>query len=175
MARENPNDFFMAAGQLKSIRRSGWLKKARISDPESVADHSFRMAVMGAVLGEERSLDAGKVVRMCLIHDIAETKIGDLMPEEKTSPSEHRAFEKMVGKKILSTLPSKSKKRLSADWTELFENKSEEARLVWQIDKLEMGLQMKDYLRSGTEPKSLRVFDPTDILQKEMKKILESY
>jgi putative hydrolases of HD superfamily len=175
MARENPNTFFRAAGQLKSIKRSGWVKKAHILNAESVADHSFRMAVMGAVLGEERNLDAGKVVRMCLVHDIAESKIGDLMPEEKTSEKEHRALEQRVGRRLLSALPSKSKKRLSADWTELFENKSKEARLVWEIDKLEMGLQMKDYSRSGIDLKSLTPFDPADLLPKEMKKILDSY
>ena len=52
------------AGKLKKQKRSGWVKKAGILNAESVADHSYRMALIGAILAEEQSLDPGKVIRM---------------------------------------------------------------------------------------------------------------
>ena len=165
-----------SAGNLKTQKRSGWVKKAGILNAESVADHSYRMALIGAILAEERSLDVGKVVSMCLLHDLAESKIGDLTPEEKTSEDSHRRLDRNVGETILSTLPTKSRKRLLECWKELFQKRTKEAKLTWNIDKLEMGFQMKDYLRSGAASKKvLNHFDPTAVLPKEMRKILKSY
>lgn len=172
--RRNFSAIFKAAGKLKSLDRSGWLKKTGIHNPESVADHTFRMALIGAVLGEEANLDSGKVVRMCLIHDLAESAIGDLTPEEKKSEKAHRALEDRTIRDIFSTLPMRSGARLSKDWKELLENKSKEARLVWHIDKLEMGLQMKDYLKMGFPSKKLRRFAPRS-LPKKMEDILRTY
>lgn len=150
------------------------MKKAGIQNPESVADHTFRMALIGAVLGEEANLDSGKVVRMCLIHDLAESAIGDLTPDEKKSEKSHRALEDTTIREILSTLPIRSRARLTKDWKELLQNKSKEARLVWHIDKLEMGLQMKDYLEEGHSSRNLRHFTPQS-LPKQMENILRNY
>jgi putative hydrolase of HD superfamily len=112
---------------------------------------------------------------MCLIHDLAESEIGDIIPEEKASEESHRTKEDSVLVEIFSTLPRASKKRLTKDWKELLRNKSMEARLVWQIDKLEMGLQMKDYVNSGTLARAIEGLDPSKFLDKEMRKILENY
>ena len=172
--RKNFAATFRAAGQLKRLNRSGWVKKAGIQNPESVADHTFRMALIGAVLGEEAKLDSGKVVRMCLIHDLAESAIGDLTPEQKKSEKSHRALEDKTIRNIFSTLPSRSRARLTKDWAELLENKSKEARLVWRIDKLEMGLQMKDYSDMGFSAKNLAIFAPRS-LTKQMENILRDY
>ena len=172
--RRNFNATFRAAGKLKRLNRAGWVKKVGIHNPESVADHTFRMALIGAVLGEEANLDSGKVVRMCLIHDLAESAIGDLTPEEKKSKNSHRALEDRTIRDIFSTLPKRSGARLTKDWKELLENNSKEARLVWHIDKLEMGLQMKDYLEMGFSSRKLMRFAPQS-LPKKMENILRTY
>lgn len=169
------NDLIRAAGTLKSLKRSGWVKKAQIMSAESVADHSYRMAVLGIVLGLEMKLDSAKITRMCLIHDLAESVIGDLMPEEKKNPKEHRRREYASMRKILRRLPRQSKRLLNQDWKELVSNKSKEARLVWQLDKLEMGLQMKDYHALGISAKLLEQFDPSGLLSNEIKLVLDKY
>ncbi len=144
----NPSELFRTAGVLKTIKRKGWAR-AGITNQESVADHSFRMAIMGAFLSEEMSSNPAKIIRMCLIHDFAESEIGDLTPEEKTSEDAHRKEEDRVLRGIFNTLPDREKKVFLKDWIELFETRTNEAKLVWQIDKLEMGLTMKDYIRAG--------------------------
>lgn len=157
-----PSDLIVAAGQLKIIKRSGWLRKVGItSDRESVADHSFRMAIIGMERGLEMGLDSSKIVRMCLIHDLAESVLGDRMPEEKKSAITHRQDEDRILQELLGTLRSKSKKVLLADWSELLESKTKEAKLVWRIDKLEMALQARDYERMGYDRKKLFEFTKT--------------
>jgi len=171
---DDPSALFVAAGKLKSLKRKGWTK-AGITDGESVADHSFRMAIIGAFLAEMMKLEPGKIMRMCLIHDIAESKIGDLTPEEKESEESHRNQEDTVARSIFDSLPPKVRKQLLLDWTELMGMRTNEAKLVWQIDKLEMGLTMKDYMRSGGDKKKLKEFNPSWFLSKELKSILEKY
>jgi putative hydrolases of HD superfamily len=165
---------FKSAGILKTISRKGWVK-AGISNQESVADHCFRMAIIGIFLSEEAALNSAKVVRMCLIHDLAESVIGDLTPEEKVSEEAHRKDEDKICRGIFDTLPQKEKEMFLRDWSELLEGKTPEAKLVWQIDKLEMGLTMKDYLRSGGHKTKLAEFNPASYLSEELKTILNEY
>lgn len=173
--KDTLNDLIRSAGVIKAVRRTGWIKKAGIKNAESVADHSYRMALIGLVIGTELGLDTGKVARMCLIHDLAESKIGDLMPEEKIDERSHRKKEDVAMRRIISTLPRKSRRLLTKDWRELLTSKSKEARFVWQIDKLELGIQMKDYIASGYSPKLLMQFDPSELLTPEVRRILRRY
>jgi putative hydrolases of HD superfamily len=169
-----PSELFRAAGILKTVQRKGWTK-AGITDQESVADHSFRMAIIGAYLSEESKLDSAKVIRMCLIHDLAESVIGDLTPEEKVSEETHRKEEDRVNHAIFSSLSDRERKEFLLDWQELLEMRTREAKLVWQIDKLEMGLTMKDYIRKGGNKEKLSEFNPSSHLTKELRSILEDY
>ncbi len=170
-----PNSLLRAAGKLKKTKRAGWVKKARIVGAESVADHSFRMAILAAYLSVVKRLDQLKVIRMCLIHDLAESEIGDIVPEEKESERKHRELEDVTVRRILATLPSNQRKRFIKDWEELLSMKTREAKLVWQIDKLEMGLQMKEYLADGFDPKRLKNFDPSKKLTPDLRKLLAGY
>ena len=69
--------FIFEIGQLKRTPRSGWLKLG-VSDPESVADHSFRTAVLGFLLGKLEGRDPYRVAGYCLFHDVAESRTLDL-------------------------------------------------------------------------------------------------
>ncbi|MFI5421203.1 MAG: HD domain-containing protein [Nitrososphaerales archaeon] len=166
---------FHAAGKLKEIKRRGWVLSGAVRNPESVADHSFRMAIMGAYLSDVKGLDSAKVMRMCLIHDIAESEIGDMTPEEKESEETHRRTEDSVARKIFAQMPLKSKRIFLKDWRELMKRKTEESMLVWEIDKLEMGLTMKDYVKSGSNRRKLERFNPSNYLSKDLKALFEKY
>ena len=74
---ENIAKFFFELGVLKNVKRSGWWL-AGIKDPESVAEHSFRMTIIGRILAEMEGADINKVTTMCLFHDVAEARINDL-------------------------------------------------------------------------------------------------
>ncbi len=173
--KKNGNSLFRAAGKLKRTKRAGWVKKAGIKDGESVADHSFRMAVIAAYLGELMNLDGNKLITMSLLHDLAESRIGDLTPDQKLSERQHRKMEDRAMKEIISTLPKKPRKRFMKYWNELIERKSDEAKLTWEIDKLEMGLQMKDYTAIGVTKEVLAEFDPSSSLSKKTKEIFADY
>lgn len=171
----NANELIRASGKLKSTMRSGWVKKGGIDDAESVADHSFRMAVIGMFLGEELRLDGAKIVRMCLLHDLAESFIGDKMPEEKKSEKDHRIEESKVLEQLLSSLPERSGVKLNADIGELMASKTAESKIVWEIDKLEMSLQQRDYVKAGYDEKKLSQFNPRRKLSKPLQRILDLY
>ena len=63
-------------GQLKRVKRSGWWM-AGISNPESIAEHSFRTAILGYVLASLEDIDPMKTAMICLFHDTAEARIND--------------------------------------------------------------------------------------------------
>lgn len=64
-------------GYLKQLKRSGW-EMISIPHPESVAEHSFRTAILGYILASLEGADPLKTAAICLFHDTAEARIGDL-------------------------------------------------------------------------------------------------
>ncbi|MGM5481989.1 MAG: HD domain-containing protein, partial [Nanobdellota archaeon] len=68
--------FFHEAGFLKSVPRSGWHFIGN-KNPESVAEHSFRTTIIGYFLAKQEGADANTVVKICLFHDLSETRLGD--------------------------------------------------------------------------------------------------
>ncbi len=75
-------EFFKITTNLKKIPRKGWTTKLGISSPESVADHTFSMSTIAMVLSDLQKLDTQKVLKMSLLHDIAESITGDLTPDD---------------------------------------------------------------------------------------------
>ena len=70
-------NFFAEAGLLKRVKRSGWWV-AGIENPETVAEHCFRCAVIGYFLAHCEGVDPFRVVTMTLFNDIHEARINDL-------------------------------------------------------------------------------------------------
>lgn len=69
-------NFFYEAGILQTMKRSG--QDYLGSGTQSVADHSFRVTVMGYTMAKMNGCDADKVLKMCLFHDLEEARTGDL-------------------------------------------------------------------------------------------------
>jgi hypothetical protein len=70
-------DYFFEAGTLKRLPRTGWLN-AGIKHPESVAEHSYRTGLIGAVLAMMEGADPAKVALMGVVHDTQESRVGDI-------------------------------------------------------------------------------------------------
>src|SRR3989338_2611923 len=68
-------EFIFEVGTLRRSYRVHLQKLAKTED--SVADHSFRVAIIGYILAKEEGLDADKVLKMCLFHDLPEARTGD--------------------------------------------------------------------------------------------------
>ncbi len=149
-------DFLKIAANLKTIPRQGWIDKISIKHPESVADHTFSMAIIGMLLSDSNKYDTEKILRMILLHDLAESITGDFTPEAK-SKDEKLLLENLTFKKILENLPESLQNQYFTIWDEFQKNESSEANFVHQLDKFEMVLQAKIYSKTNSE-KDFSVF-----------------
>ena len=105
---------------------------------ESVADHSWRIALMAMLLtgvDEYRDLNMDRVIRMCLIHDLGESFTGDIPTVEKTD-SDTEAEDDLFLNWVM-TFPEPQR----TEWTGLLEEmealNTREAKLYKALDKLE--------------------------------------
>jgi len=136
-------DFLKIAVNLKTIPRQGWIEKLSIKNPESVADHTYSMSIIGMILSDSQKYNTEKILKMILLHDLAESITGDLTPEQKSK--EKMVLENKTFEKILTHLPENLQEQYYQLWNEYQTNDSNEANFVHQIDKLEMALQAKIY------------------------------
>jgi putative hydrolase of HD superfamily len=164
-------DFFNTVAELKKIPRKGWKEKVGLQSPESVADHSYNTAVMAMVLSDLKELDTEKILRMALLHDIAESVTGDFTPEE-ISKKEKKKIENSAMLEILSKLPSKLASNYTKIWEEYQNGTSKEAILVHEIDRLEMALQAWKYRDDGYPKEKLEVFFSTAKKEIKSKEVL---
>lgn len=169
--------FWQYASALKREPRKGWQKRIE-GRVESVADHSYAVALMALYEGERRGLDVGKILKLALIHDLEEAIIGDLTPRDKAQrgASKVQKDRERAIRKLLSKLPTNSRPAYLKLWKDLRERRSKEARLVHLLDKVEMAFQAKEY---GERTRHRKMRDFYDSATREtddpvLKKVLAS-
>jgi putative hydrolase of HD superfamily len=137
---------------LKQLYRQGWLRRGVPPERcESVAEHSFGVAVLALWLAESYApeLDIGKVIRMALLHDFGEIYAGDIIPSDPVTTEQKAQIEVESITQVLGKLPlGESYVKL---WQEFEAGASPEAQFVRQIDRLEMGLQAAVYRSQGMD------------------------
>ena len=169
--------FFQKVIDLKTVPRQGWKDKLKITNPESVADHSYSTAVMSMILSDLEGLDTEKIIKMALIHDLAESVIGDVTPDD-TKNNEKVVKENQAMKRILKNLPTKIVQSYFEIWNEYQNNSSQESNLIHDIDKLEMAFQAKFYQNKGISKEKLQTFFNTakkEIKSKNLRNILSDF
>jgi len=167
-------DFIIEAGRLKRLRRTGWVESG-VPNPESVADHSFRVALIALVLADEKGLDSLKAVRMALLHDLAEAETGDLTPRQKgVDPEAFSLAEDATMDKLLKKIPDAIKGTYRAAWHEYSEASTDEARLVRDADKLDMIIQAFEYQAEVGDHSKLMRFCHAEINGEEAKAIRDA-
>lgn len=126
-------DFLTTIEKLKCNTRHSWTSDGR---RESVAEHSWRLAVMAMLCEDEYpELDISKVIQMCLIHDWGEAVTGDIPSFYKTS--DHEAAEELAIKSLLSQLPVDIQKNMTALFDEMNALQTSEAQLYKALDQME--------------------------------------
>ena len=143
-------DLVLAAVRLKGVRRRGWLEKLGMEGAESVADHSYAVAVTVMARSDEEGLDTALALRMALLHDLAESETGDLVPGSVPAERKRRAEDEALGR-ILRRLPPRTARMYAGAWREYRDGSSREARLVREADKLDMAVQASQYARPGRD------------------------
>ena len=153
-------DLWEFASKLKTEPRKGWTRKLGLQRTESVADHSFALSLLCMFEAQRRSYNIEQTLKLAIIHDIEEAVTGDLTPEDKKTKGKH-IFEherNSARDKLLHYIPRGNQQEYRELWSELDEGKTKEARLVHELDKIEMALQAKAYSRKEIKPDKLHEF-----------------
>lgn len=149
--------FLRLAGRLKTTPRAGWGLRG-VETPESVADHSWRVALLALVLAPraDTPLDAARCVALAVAHDLAESLVGDITPYDGVGAEEKRRREEEAMRRLDALAGGAG---LLALWAEYDAAATPEARFVKELDKLETALQADEYARAGAAPaEGLREF-----------------
>ncbi|CAG8528880.1 10389_t:CDS:2 [Paraglomus brasilianum] len=141
-------EFLHICENLKRTKRTGWINR-NVNFPESISDHMHRMAIIALLLNDP-SIDKDRCVKMAVVHDLAESIVGDItpqdgVPKEEKSRREQEAMHKLC-KEILGETPQSQE--IYDLWIEYEKAETREALFVKDIDKFEMIVQAYEYERS---------------------------
>jgi 5'-deoxynucleotidase YfbR-like HD superfamily hydrolase/biotin operon repressor len=145
--------FLFEMGHLKNLPRAGWLLLG-IPQAESVAEHSFRVGIVGIMLAAVEGADIGRTAALCLLHDAHETRIGDV-------PSVGRAYvttavPEAVSAHQTAAMPDTAAKAVQDLVAEYEATQTTESRLAHDADKIETLLQATEYQARGHDTQAWR-------------------
>jgi putative hydrolase of HD superfamily len=140
--------FAYELGHLKQSARTGWWMVG-VSHPESVAEHTLRTALLGFVLAEMEGADAARTAVLCLFHDVAETRTGDIPRMGKEYVQAAPAVN--VTADQVRDLPEEAAAAVAGAVDEYEAQASIEARLAHDADRLECLVQAREYQVQGYE------------------------
>jgi putative hydrolase of HD superfamily len=140
--------------RLKRLDRTGWTLRGLPNGTESVAAHSFGVSVTAMLLVDEMkargvALDTERVIRMALVHDWAETRLGDLprTAAQYLGPQVRKEAEMTAFADIVAGTPTQT--TLSGLHHDYEKRDSMEARVVKAADVLDLLIQAYALERSG--------------------------
>ena len=140
---------FCRVMRLKRLYRQGWLKRAIPEAAcESVADHSFGVAMLALLAPCPEGVDRNRAAVMALIHELGETYAGDITPVDGIPPEQKSRLEREALARALEGHPELD--LWMALWEDFEYGKSPEARFVRQLDRLEMGFQAAVHRAEGS-------------------------
>ena len=167
--------FFIETGKLKTLKRRGWVLRG-IKDPETVADHAYRVLVLAWLSGYATNLSARRLLKLALVHSLAAVYIHYISPYDKLleiknqkallkkypalvlrAPVDKKGKialqrfheENKAIKKLFGNLPEPIKGEAYSLWLDFQNRTSKEAKFLWVVDKLEnliQALEYKDYM-----------------------------
>ncbi len=138
--------FLLKTTQTKRLVRTGW-KLHGVRNPESVAEHSYQLCVMAMVFANQLGCDRDKLTKMALIHDLAEIITGDIVSEHGNMIDlEVRQKKELMEAQGIGAMfaPLEDENEYIRIFEEMLQRKSHEANIFWQLDKLEMAIQVGD-------------------------------
>ncbi|HUU76922.1 MAG TPA: HD family hydrolase [candidate division Zixibacteria bacterium] len=161
--------FFLETSRLKLMLRSGWIfSGVPIGNVESVADHSYMISLITLIqcLEERREgkeIDLEKALSMALLHDISEGISQDLDRRiRQFAPEKFDSFKHDLDinatKKLLEKLPVETSATLLENYLEFQKKESLEARIVAEADRVEVIIQLYNYIKQGTPKDNFLLF-----------------
>ena len=141
-------DYLYEAGLLKRYKRTGWVV-AGVPDPESIADHSHRTAIVAAVLAELEGADAQRSAFLALFHDTQESRLTDIPYIGKRYLK--AASNAEVTADQVAGMPEGLARLIGGAEAEYEAKETPEAVCAKDADKLECLLQAVEYREQGTD------------------------
>ncbi|WP_369215941.1 HD domain-containing protein [Streptomyces flavofungini] len=138
--------FLWEAGTLKNARRTGWWM-AGVRDPESIAEHAWRTAVIASVIATLEGADAARAAHLAVWHDSQETRTGDVnhLGKKYAEPGDAVA----VTADQTAGMPEALRTAVRAVVAEYEAKQTPEALCARDADKLECVLQGLEYRNQG--------------------------
>jgi putative hydrolase of HD superfamily len=147
----------------KRLSRTGWNRAAQgdysqnqVRDAESVADHSYGLIMLCLFIGEILQLNVKKMLIMALFHDLPEAVTGDQITALERNKEKRfwlesvkEEKEKLIFWEMFYFLDEATRRKYFAYFVEYLECESEEAQIVYQLDKVETILQAYFYSLEG--------------------------
>ena len=173
-------DFLVEIGKLKKMPRRGWVIN-QIKNPESIAEHTFRAAILSWVLAKrKRGINIERLLKIALIHDLCEVYAGDITPYDSILPRNKKKLKELMKTwprfsnaqknknilkkrkketagldKLLSKLPPDLKSlqhEIKSLWLDYENGLTPEGRFFKQADRLENFLQALEYWKKYKKP-----------------------
>lgn len=165
-------DFLTLTRNLKTTKRTGWVR-AGVTQPESIADHMYRMSLMAMIASravnasaneQQPKLDMNRCIQLALVHDLAEASVGDITPYCGVSDADKYTLELSTMECIRDMLgPILGGETFLSLWQEYEAGQTYESKLLKDLDKIEMILQAQEYEVEGNHVQSLDgFFNSTD-------------
>jgi putative hydrolase of HD superfamily len=164
-------NFLIEVSKLKTEPRSGWVL-AEVKKPETIAEHSFRVAIVAWIFAEREKLNVKRAILIALFHDICEVYAGDITPfiyypnlpndrekrkkmlmkwvrltkEEKLKRAQMKFKKEKKGlQDLIKPLSSNLKNEIFSFWLDYERGISKEGKFVNQLNRIETLLQSIDY------------------------------
>jgi putative hydrolase of HD superfamily len=131
--------FLHQSERLKTVLRHSWLSSGR---RESVAEHSWRMALMAMLIEPylEEPIDLLKAMKLAIVHDLVEINYKD-NPAFRAQPKDKAVQERKSIRKLVKSLPAKARDEILQLWEEYEAGKTIESKFAKALDKTEVLLQ----------------------------------
>ncbi|MGA4540890.1 HD domain-containing protein [Uniformispora flossi] len=138
--------FLREMGALKRGKRTGWWIVG-VKDPETIAEHSWRTAVIGSVLAMMEGADPGRVALLCTFHDSQETRVGDIpwVGRRYLQAADNR---EVTVDQLADAHPAVAA-GIAAAVDEYERGETIEAQVAHDADRLECMIQGLEYLEQG--------------------------
>ncbi|XP_016982896.1 uncharacterized protein LOC108047293 [Drosophila rhopaloa] len=153
--------FMELIGNLKHTKRTGWVLRD-VNDCESISGHMYRMSMLTFLLDGSEGLNQIRCMELALVHDLAESLVGDITPFCGVSKDEKRAMEFKAMEDICKLIEPRGK-RIMELFEEYEHGQTAESKFVKDLDRLDMVMQAFEYeKRDNCLLKHQEFFDSTE-------------
>lgn len=135
--------FLELVGGLKHTKRTGWILRD-IKDCESISGHMYRMSMMTFLLNGSEGLNQIRCMELALVHDLAESIVGDLTPFCGVSKEDKKKREMDAMENICNLIQPRGE-RMWKLFQEYEAAETPESKFVKDLDRLDLVLQAFEY------------------------------